>query len=466
MNNVIDDDDEHQVSKFAAYGLSPPPLFCSDRFANFEQTLKRIKADFKYTWRNGTEEEKKILLFLYSRGYFLKRSKEERTTEIALMLQDGEGCKDPDEDREIGQAIRQQILQVLHADGDQELSSTKWEIIYSQFCVTCHRYFRQRGAVGFKDMSNVNYYLRNQEFGNCFIQAPCLLISYLMQFFKTYDFPPIDACKFIRHYFRDEQLKRFIAEDEGGDSSVILKILDKNLFDCDDRSFIVYPSNTLDDACSLAQIYITKYGPALVSKFRVSRAFKDSSEVRKQHKRETGYIRFTTWGEQGEFIPLDPPADESQREEERALMDRCRTFFADNSKSRETVVVSKKSSSDSISNEAKDEAQNISEKVDDPVEYELHAMILLGYRVDEKTGETYWVLQNSWTGMPLIEVSTEYFMRSAATITFLSKGRTPKAKAHMPVSLETCPSPVAECSQLERSDCEDWSDSLLFGEDN
>jgi hypothetical protein len=241
-------------------------------------------------------------------------------------------------------------------------------------------------------------------------------------------------------------------------------------------------------------------GPALVSGFMVNDEFHAAAAAAAAARGQltgVGYIRFTEWGKDGEFIPLYRPTDEAMGEQETTLMSRCKEFFADNSISAvKAVVGSTKSSSDSSYNsnsagtvvvdntdsscdeaeaavaennstgaDTAEEAGVIDAAVPPHVRCRLarHAMVLLGYRVDEKTGETYWALQNSWTSMPLIEVSTEYFIQSDATITFVSERRTPKIE--MPESFEQCPSPAAECSLLERSDCEDWPDSLVYGED-
>jgi hypothetical protein len=484
-----DDGGGDQVSKFAAYGLSPPNKFNND----FERSVTMIEKEFKGTWADGTEEDKKILLFLYSRGYYQRhqKSRTERKSEVRAMLESG--------------AVRRKALQVLNAEKDKELSSPEYEKIYCDICLACHRYFQQKGAVGFQtndddNMSNVRYYVRiHQGLGNCFIYAPAIVVSYLVQFFVVVgkrdirDFSPVDGSKLVRHAFNDGQLKSFLVNDRGGDSCAVLKILDKNLLDCEgNHGFNRIACKSLKMFQTSVKDCMKELGPALVSGFMVNDEFHAAAAAAAaaaavaigQHT-GVGYIRFTEWGKDGEFIPLDRPTDEALDEQETALMSRCKEFFAVNSKSTEMAVGgSNKSSSDSSggSNSAgtvvvgstdsssagadtAEEAGEIDAAVPPLVRCRLarHAMVLLGYRVDVKTGETYWALQNSWTSMPLIEVSTEYFIRSDATITFVSERRTPKVEK--PESFEQCPSPVAECSLLDRSDGEDWPDSLVYGED-
>eukprot|EP00523_Entomoneis_sp_CCMP467_P006356 CAMPEP_0168734640 /NCGR_PEP_ID=MMETSP0724-20121128/8918_1 /TAXON_ID=265536 /ORGANISM="Amphiprora sp., Strain CCMP467" /LENGTH=564 /DNA_ID=CAMNT_0008781751 /DNA_START=161 /DNA_END=1855 /DNA_ORIENTATION=+ len=93
----------------------------------------------------------------------------------------------------------------------------------------------------------------------------------------------------------------------------------------------------------------------------------------------------------------------------------------------------------------------------------LHAMVLLGCRVVD--GSDYWLLQNSWGGpCQIIEVSTEYLVKSNAFLYFWDiEDRELKEKIEWGHSLE-CKSPVAECSQFDRDDCETWPDYLVHSE--
>jgi len=91
-----------------------------------------------------------------------------------------------------------------------------------------------------------------------------------------------------------------------------------------------------------------------------------------------------------------------------------------------------------------------------------HAMILLGTRV--VNGETFWTLQNSWSGMRLIEMSTNYLAESGGVIVFFGKhGR--QVRAQPSPLIQFCPSPIAESGPLDRADCEYWDESLTMGDD-
>jgi hypothetical protein len=109
---------------------------------------------------------------------------------------------------------------------------------------------------------------------------------------------------------------------------------------------------------------------------------------------------------------------------------------------------------ESFSNEW-DDSSNIREGDDD----QFHAMVLLG--TNQVDGTLYWVLQNSWASMQIIEMSTEYLAKCRASITFLSKAsRYVKESSHQ--SAECCSAPMAESSILESMDCENWDDDWLI----
>lgn len=66
--------------------------------------------------------------------------------------------------------------------------------------------------------------------------------------------------------------------------------------------------------------------------------------------------------------------------------------------------------------------------------------------------------------MRILEMSTEYLMHCQGSITFVTmKIYHPRSKPRSPI--HCCPSPVAESTLLERSDCECWEDGLVFSDE-
>jgi len=220
-----------------------------------------------------------------------------------------------------------------------------------------------------------------------------------------------------------------------------------------------------------------------------------------------GVARFKTWNEPAEFIPLDAPSDSGLKEKEGALKEKWNALLrrsAEDDEQSTTVTASMSADSspcfaDNVGTPGErsttgnapmfkfmeddfeedwshfleedgddddDDDSSASNEYHEPGEGDaiLHAMVLLGHRTVDGLG--YWVMQNSWEGpTQILEVSTEYLIESGAYLYFYRrKVRSPKPEHQWSTEKGSsffCPSPVAEISQLERSDCENWADSLV-----
>lgn len=169
---------------------------------------------------------------------------------------------------------------------------------YIRACLTIHRYFQQSGAVGFvPDMSSITYYLRMQRFGSCFLQAPCVTMSYLLQACGK-SVPPANASRLIRHHFNNEQLTKYIVDDHGGDSLAVFKILEEEFFECHERNR--HPTTVVCTDLYSQDAYKTvaamQKGPGLVSKFIVPYNFScspPSCALKLNYPDLTGY---GSWG--------------------------------------------------------------------------------------------------------------------------------------------------------------------------
>ena len=192
--------EEIEASMFSEYNLSPPPKTKKDG-CTFQKAVKKINREFKDVWETVPDKEtrkeekknifgkKRILHFLYSRGFDHIASQQRRKERIGKLLSWG---KDGE--------IREGMLHILMAEGDVNKSLEKCKH-YIATCLVIIRYFQQDGATGFvDDMASLTYYLRNQAHGSCFLQAACVFASYLLQSYGKI-IPPVDGSKLIRHNF-------------------------------------------------------------------------------------------------------------------------------------------------------------------------------------------------------------------------------------------------------------------------
>jgi hypothetical protein len=81
-------------------------------------------------------------------------------------------------------------------------------------------------------------------------------------------------------------------------------------------------------------------------------------------------------------------------------------------------VISEDSTEESISDDEWEECLEVGEGDADGTAFHASSMVLLGTRVADE--EKFWVLQNSWSCMPIIDMSTRFLAKSGATLVFFS----------------------------------------------
>lgn len=68
---------------FAGYGLSPRPKTRRDGTTfNFDDSMKKLMREMKEEWEQGGTKERKILLFLYSRGFRVHVGQRQRKSDM------------------------------------------------------------------------------------------------------------------------------------------------------------------------------------------------------------------------------------------------------------------------------------------------------------------------------------------------------------------------------------------------
>ena len=403
--------DPHTRSSYQRYGLNSPPkgpMAVSERKAK-----KAIKQDgLKRFLKN--EKTKAAIAFLYGKGFLANKSRKERTKAVRAMLEDkNESSKtkrrskggNPEEDE---RQPLDRLLQIVSAEGDIDTFSQNHEL-YKNVCKTYELYLQKEESVGFLQASEATLFVRHQKDGNCFLQAPCVLAAYWQQKHGLTEGAPVDVSKFIRHSFTDDQLIKYVIENNGGDSiDVLKKIISEDISTFKGSYLELNPENI--EKC------LSQYGAGLVSSFKVDSKFANAIANSK-----LGYVQFrgTTRGlVQIKYSPKDEKDTGSSS-----------SYDGDRHKERITNDGSK-------------------------VVEETHAMILIAARRDKNN--IWLILQNSWEDMPLVEVSLDYLVACDASISFPTSARQHRDKIFRQLSDQEWyavnAAKVAECNNVDRAE--------------
>jgi len=406
---------EHPYSKF---GLNSPPKGENPQEPE-SATAMMIKDGFKKHTKKLLTEKSRVLYFLYGRGFFFKESRLKRIENVNSIIADKEALK---------RAVR-----LLDNDGDKDVT-LEFQEQYRTLCKSLTRYFAQPGAFGIPvptEDEALMYYFRFQTQGNCFLLAPCIFVSYLMQHRNVANAgAPMDLTKYLRHSFDDVKLHSYLAHDNGGDT---VKELEDML-----RSHCVKPSDSptphylynlpLDllqkrkSDCSLEK-RLELAGPGIVSDFKVHPNFgKQGCDVS-----GCGYMQYSgRYHAKGKFIRLQAgeagEAGEAKSDEQIEVT--LKKYRMTHEESASTLhPKSLESNFNAVHNEDEGAALNNDENAENESSQDgarkiegTHAMVIIGGRYE---GRKLWLLlQNWWTDMQLVEVSAEYLKNCGALITF------------------------------------------------
>ena len=184
--------------------------------------------------------------------------------------------------------------------------------MYKNHVLALKRYFRLEGSFGFlRNMEEAEFYFRFQKSGNCFLQAPCVMVSYLLQKRAETNkdlcnFSPLDVSRFVRNTFSDGQLRKYVVKDGGGNSIDVLTTVGRRVSgDSWDFRTIVCAREEIRNSTDpfFLQNNMEKYGPGLVARFQVSKYFQRAAKLNKGDK--IGIVRFDGVNDKGKFIPLE-----------------------------------------------------------------------------------------------------------------------------------------------------------------
>ena len=400
--------------EYAEYGLPSPPRGENAKSAELSKKQMRKDGFGKYTRRNKRGRNKsKVLFFLYGRGFCIDESKRERVKKVNCIIRNEE-------------ALERAVRLVTH-NGDTDITAKQVEV-YKALCKTLEAYFAQEGAFQISVPSSsvpLNNYFRFQQQGKCFLLAPCVFLSYLMQHKGITDHGPLDLTQYVRHAFTDDKLYRYLTEDDGGSTVTELRSILQSLSSDEKRNILHSPNiDYLDNKThsDALERLLEQNGPGIVSNFKVFKGF-DKSEYPLEH---VGYMRFTEakhLHKKGTFIEVESAHSTNGDQQPRYEVTLAQ-YLEDHPTPKKLSFPASGSNDDASENEGDDKKNDEGihaheDALQDGKGYEIetHAMVVIGGR--RTNNKLFILLQNWWESMQLVEVSADYLSNCGAQIHFV-----------------------------------------------
>jgi hypothetical protein len=384
-------------------------------------------------------DERRIVYYLYGREMYWELPVAKRVVKIKAFVADG--------------AIeRMKLVLAFFVQGSSSSSTPRdGDPIRSQeqhrvWRKTQEKILRFEGGKGDVD-AGFTIFLKNgipyiqflQGSTSGYIAAPAALVSYLLAIAERRNkvtntansicrVEPIDTHRYVRHRFTndDELLERRVVGNHGGSSQDVLRDM---VGSTEKSDFAVYKISVSDPhqremlsnfVTGFVLEAIRRYGPALVSSFdvksvknlRASKNYpKDDNVVVYMPSFDvdsTGedVLNYRNLGRYGDDISIKQKIDafESANEDvETTHSAGGKSDGADGDRGGGSGEIDESKSKDASSPSLGDEGA-----ADRP-----HAMILIGSRSDDADGQSkhWFLLQNSWESMPVLEVSDSFMAR-------------------------------------------------------
>jgi hypothetical protein len=368
-------------------------------------------------------DDKRIVYYLYGREFFWddEVSVADRVSRIVSFL-DGKA--------------KQRALNVLTYQPDQARNP---DISWRSAMATALRYGALEDSFTIFEDRTVPLVLKLQASATCFLSASTTTLGYSAgsQVARAGNAgsdvvigTTLDAAQYVRHRMSNEMLEQLVVKNQGGSSLGVLK-------DVVGRANIVYVSFSeaplpggppLEPSSQELISKLKAYGAGLVSNFDVSSLVSLWTDYQKsggvqRGEEATHLVTLDRAVEEGETLNILTTRDlgETTQDESKYINSVAQAnqpqsdggTSKDAKRSPEPLAVVKGSRSGQV---ARRTIQNVKDENTESPMY--HAMVLVGYRCETVTAgngsnaKKYWfLLQNSWETLPLLEVSASFFAR-------------------------------------------------------
>jgi hypothetical protein len=410
-----------------------------------QEVEERMKNDgfAKYVANPTNESDKRrIVYYLYGREMYWNLRRGKRVQRIKEFLSDG--------------AIQRMDMILVYYESGSSSSSSSSSSSPRGVCDRTNRSRKQhrvwrttqekilRFAAGKGGGGAITVVLQNGvpyiqflqvESKSCYIAAPAALVSYLLAIAELGKcetnanaicrVEPVDASRYIRHHFTNEQLERRVVGNKGGSSQDVLRSMVGSAEEGDYRKYKIpvidaHQRQVLSNfVTGFVLDALNRHGPALVSCFDVKsvkmlRLAKESPEDDSEvvylpsfdvDKSGTDELNYRSLGRYGD----DPSITQKIAAFEKANGDSEATHSA--GANRDDTELDSGCPGTEESKELEDTISP-SQGGEGAGDDRPHAMVLIGIRRDDVEQSKHWfLLQNSWESLPVLEVSDAYMAR-------------------------------------------------------
>ena len=277
----------------------------------------------------------------------------------------------------------------------------------------CTRFGQANATTIFK-RKKVPYQANIQKSSNSYSHATVAIVSYnfaVGQMDCAYKANSIDILKFQRNFYRDEKLEQRVVQGIGGNSKDLLSEL---VHRSKTSVLSLRPEKDADELCAFL---ISNYGPALVSRFTTDPFFTSKMLEVPPAKVENCIHQFdlVDGNDHHQFVWLGTSTRKESSvfrniEEANGFASTTPFGFCFGSISRFACRVLARWNG--VPQEFVPGLQSATVS-DRATGHGLHAMIVIGHRFEMNGSgqKKYWfLLQNTWKQMPLLEVSAKYLL--------------------------------------------------------
>jgi len=349
-------------------------------------------------------DEQRIVYFLYGSGFAADDSPQSRRTRVNRFLT-------------TGAATMQRMLDIIDLHDSSEHGDESKRGLWRLAQLAILLYEKLQGAKTAFRRKKIPYVARLQASSkNSFVHGSSGTVGYkiaLGQERDDYKAVSVDVPKLLRHGLHGQDLERCVVQNKGGKSKAFLK----QLIAGSGATLLPLTIGT-DSRIEMAASELDIYGPALVSRFRVDDSFRTKKDLSPPENQDGSVFihQFDRIGGRDlhRFVSL---GKETQQETDilaEILSANNSETTSSNSDSTSVPGMTNSTSTDTTGS-MRSGFHDAGDDEDDETHDGLHAMVMIGCREESRlTGGTkYWFLiQNTWAKMPLLEVSGEYLQHN------------------------------------------------------